>query len=34
MPVRAIPFTRLRWKMKKTISGGISVSREPAITFE
>jgi hypothetical protein len=34
MPVRAIPFTRLRWKMKKMISGGISVSKELAFTFE
>jgi hypothetical protein len=34
MSVSAMPFTRLRWKMKKMISGGISVSRELAITFE
>jgi hypothetical protein len=34
MPVSAMPFTRLRWKMKKMISGGISVSKELAFTFE
>ena len=29
-----MPFTGLRWKMKKMISGGISVRRELVITFE